>query len=156
MRGKRQGYTIIELLVVMAVLSILAMAAMPLAELTAKRAKERELKQALWEIRHGIDAYKEAYDEGKIAKTAGASGYPPSLSALVTGVPDATVPGRTIYLLRRIPRDPFSSATAPTEASWGLRSYASPPDQPKPGADVFDVYSTSDAVGMNGIPYRQW
>jgi general secretion pathway protein G len=156
MRQARRGYTMIELLVVMAVLGILATAAMPFAELTVKRNKERELKQSLREIRHAIDAYKQAYDTGAIAKSAGSSGYPPSLSMLVTGVPDAANPGRTLYLLRRIPRDPFAKDNVPPETTWGLRSYASPPDQPKAGDDVFDVYSKSEATGMNGIPYRQW
>ncbi|MBB5368338.1 MULTISPECIES: type II secretion system protein [unclassified Janthinobacterium] len=152
----RAGYTTIELLVVMAVLGILATAAMPLVELTATRNKERELKQALWEIRRAIDGYKQAYDAGRIGKTGQGNGYPPSLAVLVQGVPDLTAGGQTMYLLRRLPRDPFAPADAKAEASWGLRSYLSPPEAPKEGEDVFDVYSTSDKVGMNGIAYRLW
>ncbi len=156
MRCAGRGHTIIEMLVVMAVLGILASAAMPLMELTAKRSKERELKQSVWEIRHAIDAYKQAYDGGHITKTLGASGYPPSLFVLTAGVPDIAAAGQTMYFLRRIPKDPFSANAVTGIDSWGLRSYSSTPDQPKAGADVFDVYSTSADTGINGIPYRQW
>ncbi|CDG81979.1 type II secretion system protein [Janthinobacterium agaricidamnosum] len=156
MRDWKRGYTIIELLVVMAVLGILATAAMPLAELTARRNKERELKQAVWEIRRAIDAYKQASDAGRVVKASGASGYPPSLEALAAGVPDLAAGGQLMYLLRRIPRDPFAPAKTGAAQSWGLRSYLSSPDEPKPGRDVFDVYSQSEGVGMNGIPYRSW
>jgi general secretion pathway protein G len=156
LRGRRAGYTTIELLVVMAVLGILATAAMPLAELTATRNKERELKQSLWEIRRAIDAYKQAYDAGRIVNSREASGYPPSLSVLVQGVPDMTAGGQRLYLLRRMPKDPFAPAGLAPELSWGLRSYLSPPEEPKEGVDVFDVYSLSKQTGMNGIAYRLW
>ncbi|MEC5161525.1 MULTISPECIES: type II secretion system protein [unclassified Janthinobacterium] len=156
----RRGYSMIELLVVMAVLGILATAAMPLVELTAKRNKERELKQAVWEIRRAIDAYKLAFDAGRIAPTTNTSGYPPSLEALTKGVPDLLAGGQPLYLLRRLPKDPFAPADGQDKPgavpSWGVRSYASTADEPKPGADVFDVYSTSEGTGMNGVPYRLW
>jgi general secretion pathway protein G len=156
MGGRGRGYTIIELLVVMAVLGVLATAAMPLAELSARRSKERELKQALSELRHAIDAYKAAYDGGHIVKQPGASGYPPTLQVLAAGVPDALQGGQAMYFLRRVPADPFAPPQATAEASWGLRSYASPPAQPRPGDDVYDVYSQSAQVGINGVPYAQW
>lgn len=159
MTGRRpqgHGYTIIEMLVVMTVLGILATAAMPLVELTIKRSKERELKQSLWEIRRAIDAYKQAYDSGRIAKLQGANGYPSSLAVLVSGVPDVSTDGQTIYFLRRIPKDPLAPPEVSAEQSWGLRSYLSSPEQPKAGADAYDVYSKSQEVGMNGVPYRQW
>lgn len=153
---RARGFTMVELLVVMAVLGILATAAMPLAELTARRNKERELKQAIWEIRRAIDAYKLASDTGRVVREPGSSGYPRSLGILAVGVPDLARGGQKMYWLRRVPKDPFAPAEASAEQSWGLRSYASAPDKPQPGADVFDVYSQSDETGMNGIPYRQW
>lgn len=153
---RRRGYTLIELLVVMAVLGVLATAAMPLAELTARRTKERALKQALWEVRHAIDAYKTAYDTGHMLKVSGTSGYPPSLQSLVAGVPDAMQGNQLQYFLRRIPADPVAKDGIPAAQSWGLRSYASSADTPKAGDDVYDVYPLSSATGINGIPYSQW
>jgi general secretion pathway protein G len=159
-RGVRavRGFTLIELVVTVAIVGILAAGAFPLAELGAQRMRESELRQSLRQIRAALDAYKDAYDAGRIEQTAGASGYPPDLATLVGGVPDVTDPGGArIYFLRRIPRDPFhpDPRIAP-ERTWGLRSYASPPQAPREGADVFDVYSLSNRVGLNGIPYREW
>lgn len=160
MRSMRapQGFTLIELATVMAILAILAAISLPLAQHEKQRARERELRAALLEIREAIDRYKRASDEGRILRDADASGYPPSLNALVAGVPDATRPdGRRLYFLRRIPRDPLHPDTeADARTTWGLRSYVSPPDAPQPGADVFDVYSRAEGTGLNGIPYRQW
>ncbi|AXA91103.1 type II secretion system protein [Massilia sp. YMA4] len=155
--GRLGGYSFIEMLVVISVLAILATAAMPLVELTAKRNKERELKIALWEIRRAIDAYKSAYDKGLIDRSATVSGYPPNLGVLVSGVTlNKAADGQVAFLLRRIPRDPFARPGGAAEQSWGLRSYASPPERPQPGADVFDIHSTSNEVGINGVPYSQW
>lgn len=151
------GFSLIELLVTLAVLAVLASVAIPVAETAVQRAQEKELRLALREIRQAIDDYKHAVDEGRVAKGIDQSGYPPSLKTLVEGVPNAKSPGRQmLYFLRRIPRDPFADPALPAEATWTLRSYASPADAPEPGADVYDVYSKSERVGLNGLPYRQW
>jgi general secretion pathway protein G len=158
MRRRGLGFTLVELMVTVAVLSVLALGAVPLAELVVKRGKEQQLRASLREIRTAIDAFKRASDEGRIPRAADASGYPPTLEALVEGVVDARDPGRRrIYFLRRLPREPIAgdAAEAPA-ASWGLRSYESPPESPQAGKDVFDVYSRSDGVGLNGVPYREW
>ncbi len=156
--GRDAGFTLIELVITVAILGMLATMAMPLVELGARRAKEQELRSGLRELRDAIDAYKAAVDAGKVVIELNQSGYPPTLRTLVDGVEDASSPEpRKIYFLRRVPHDPFfPDPTVPADESWGLRSYASPPELPQPGDDVFDVYSYSRGVGLNGIPYRDW
>ncbi len=155
MDNSGRGFTFIELMITLAIMAVLVTVAVPLAQLTVHRQKEQTLRAALAQIREALDAYKRAADQGRIAIPPGASGYPKSLEQLVTGVEDQRSPTRrTLYFLRRLPADPL--ATTAAGASWGLRSYASPPDEPSAGDDVFDVYSTSDKVGLNGVPYRQW
>lgn len=152
-----KGFTLIELLVAIAIIGLFALLALPAADLVMQRNKEAELRSALREIRQALDAYKQAVDEGRIVIAPGESGYPKRLRVLVEGVEDARSPGRNhIYFLRRIPRDPFAAAELAPEDSWGLRSYRSPPDRPRPGGDVYDVWSKSEGVGLNGVPYREW
>jgi general secretion pathway protein G len=153
-----QGFTLIELVVTVAIVGLLAGIAVPTVELAVQRNKEQELRLALREIRKGIDAYKQAYDDGRMIKTVGDSGYPPSLSVLVDGVIDAKNPDKAkMYFLRRVPRDPLSlDADIPADQTWGLRSYESEPDSPSEGRDVFDVYSKSAGIALNGVPYKQW
>jgi general secretion pathway protein G len=156
--SNRRGFTLIELLVTVAIVAVLASIAVPLSELNRQRDREHDLRRALREMRDAIDAYKRAADEGRIERRADEAGYPPSLAALVEGVPDAKSPrGGRLYFLRRVPRDPLHpDAETPPEKTWGLRAYESPPDDPRPGTDVFDVHSLSTRTGLNGIPYREW
>jgi len=152
------GFTLIELVITVAIVGLLAGIAVPTVELAVQRNKEQELRLALREIRKAIDAYKQAYDEGSINRPVGESGYPPTLRVLVEGVPDAMNAEKPkMYFLRRIPRDPMlADRDISPEQTWGLRSYDSEPDSPEAGKDVFDVYSKSAAVALNGVPYRQW
>ncbi len=151
------GFTLIELLVTVVIIAVLASVAMPLSALSQQRAKEKELREALREIRTAIDSYKQAVDEGRVARSLDQSGYPPKLSVLVKGATDVKSPvSKKIYFLRRVPRDPFADNEVDAESSWGTRSYDSLPEAPHAGKDVYDVYSRSDRTGLNGVPYREW
>jgi general secretion pathway protein G len=153
-----KGFTLIELVITVAIVAVLASVALPLNELVIQRAKEQDLRRALRDIREAIDAHKQAFDEGRMVKRPGDTGYPKRLEDLVAGVEDQKSPKRDrIYFLRRLPRDPLADdpAKGPAE-SWGKRSYASPPDDPRDGEDVFDVFSLSAGTGINGRPYREW
>lgn len=153
-----RGFTLVEILIAVAIVALLASIALPFAELQVQRSRERELRHALREVREAIDAYKRAADEGRIALAADKSGYPPTLHALVEGVPDKRdAAGAKLFFLRRVPRDPFiDDAQVSAEDTWGLRSSTSPPSEPRAGADVFDVYSRHPGTGINGVPYKEW
>lgn len=157
-RPPASGFTLIELIVTVALVGILALTAMPVFELSAKRAKEAELRAALRDIRTAIDAYHQAVQDGKVEKKADESGYPRRLEDLAMGVENQQDPNKTrIYFMRRLPRDPFAGDMAlPAAQTWGKRSYASPPDDPREGADIYDVHSLSAGIGLNGLPYRAW
>ncbi len=152
----QRGYTFVELLVVTMVLLILASAVMPLAQVTAQRQREAEVRRALREMRTAIDAFKNAVDLGLIATTElepGNEGYPPTLEILVEGIGAANdASGRKLRFLRRIPID---RATASTD--WGLRSYQdSPTSTSWGGQNVFDVYTKSGGTALDGTKYTDW
>jgi len=155
---RQGGFTLIELVITVAIVGVLALMAAPLMEVSAQRHKEAELRLALRQVREAIDAYHQAVVDKKIESPADASGYPPDLESLVRGVPDITKPERPmIYFLRRLPRDPMNPDTTLSPAeSWGKRSYASPVDAPSPGEDVYDIFSTSERLGLNGVAYREY
>jgi general secretion pathway protein G len=158
-RTRRAGFSLVELIVALAILGVLAAAAVPSLQLAEQRERERELRTALREMRAAIDAYKRAADDGRIALKAGESGYPKNLQELVDGVDDKRSPTpKKLYFLRRIPHDPlsFDSAGSNIASAWGIRAYTSAADSPSDGEDVFDVFSRSTKVGLNGIAYREW
>jgi general secretion pathway protein G len=150
-----RGFTFVELIIVTSILMVLAMVAMPLAQVTAQRQREAELRRALREIRTGIDNFKDAVVNGQIATTElepGSEGYPPDLETLVEGVPAANdASGRKLKFLRRIPIDPM------THEEWGKRAYQDDEDSNSwAGGNVFDVYTTSTATALDGTKYRDW
>ena len=152
------------MIVVVAIVGLLASAAFPLLALQTRRQKEADLRLNLRTLRRALDAYQQASIDGAVAAPLDlsrgsnpASGFPPTLQALVDGVPDARAPTeRTLYFLRRLPREPFADAALPAAQTWGLRSHVSPAAAPQPGRDVFDIHSQSDGSGLDGTPYRSW
>lgn len=157
MRARQSGFTLIEVVITVAIIGLLASIAAPLTATVIQRSQEQELKTALMTLRNAIDAYKDAVDAGRVERSLDDTGYPRSLEILVNGVTDKRSPaGAKIYFLRRIPRDPFSDPTVPPARSWGLRAYDSPPDAPREGRDVYDVYSQAEGKGLDGTPYREW
>ena len=153
-----KGFTLIELLLTLALLATLSTVAYPLTALMGKRDRELDLQHSLREIRRAIDSYKEASDDGRIEKSIGDSGYPPTLQVLVDGVTDKTdLTGKKLFFLRRIPRDPLCECPELSPAqTWQLRSYKSTADNPQEGEDVFDVSSRSTQESLNGTLYSQW
>lgn len=161
MRPGPRGFTLIEMVVVLAIVAILAMAAQPLHELALRRTQEAALRAALRELRQAIDEHRAAVLQRRVAPGADGSPYPASLLSLVQGVPvlddkGQPNPAQRLYLLRRLPRDPFADAQSPAHLSWGQRASTSPPDNPQPGDDVFDVYSLSPLGALDGSRYAQW
>ncbi len=154
------GFTLIELVVTVAIVGILASVAMPMLKVTVQRTKESELHNNLRQIREAVDAYKKAADEGHIKKTIEQTGYPPNLEILVEGVVDEKdIKKNKLRFLRKIPKDPMQSPNKSEDnftKNWGLRSYASEASNPQEGDDVYDVYSLSQQIGINGVPYSQW
>lgn len=146
------GYTLAELVMVAAVMVILAGAVLPAVKFTARRTKEMELRHHLRTMREAIDTYKRYSDMGLLPVDVGTEGYPAELEDLVEGVEIAGQIDRKLKLLRRIPVDPMTG-----EAEWGKRSFQDEPDSDSWGGEnIFDVYSESSGVGLNGVPYREW
>lgn len=146
---KQRGLTLIELIVATSILLILSGMAVPLARVTIKRQKEKELRAALWQLRDGIDRYKDAADRGAFQIKVGSEGYPPDLDTLVKGV---DVGGKKLKFLRRIPNDPMTGDT-----DWGLRSMQDDPDSDSwDGNNVFDVHTKSTGTGLDGTKYKDW
>lgn len=155
-RSAEQGYTFVELLVVVTILLILASAVLPLAQVTSQRQKEGELRRNLREVRTAIDKFKDAVDTGQIPTTElrpDNEGYPPDLDTLVEGVAAANdASGRKLKYLRRIPIDPMTNSN-----EWGVRSYQDKPDSTSwGGQNVFDIYSKSGGTALDGTKYRDW
>lgn len=156
-RRAARGFTLIEMVAVVAIVGILAAAAQPMLVLSSRRQQEFALRQSLRVLREALDAHKAAANEHRIALPKDASGYPPTLEVLVDGVADSrSTTGQKIYFLRRMPRNPLADHALPAAQTWGLRSSDSPPEAPRSGRDVFDVYIASDLVGLDGTPYREW
>jgi general secretion pathway protein G len=124
------GFTLIELMVVMAIIVILAGIGTALYRNTLTRSKEAVLKEDLFRMRDAIDQYYA--DKNK---------YPASLEALVSE-----------KYLRAVPVDPF------TESADSWQTTLAEPDPANPGADlgVFDVKSGATQQALDGTNYADW
>jgi len=145
-----KGFTLIELIVAATILSILTLMALPLARVTIKREKEKQLHQALWEMRDAIDRYKDMADKGMFQTKVDSMNYPPDLDTLVKGIEGQA--GKKYRFLRSIPTDPMTNSK-----EWGLRSNQDDVDSDSwGGQNVFDVYTKSEGTALNGEKYKDW
>lgn len=159
--SNQKGLTLIELLVVIAIISILAAAAMPLSRMTVKRVKESDLRRNLRILRTTIDTFRKDCMEKRMSSDYCKSDqdyYPESLELLTQPLKLAGAVDKTMKYLRRIPRDPMIPLESPEKQdNWGLRSYRDEPDSTQwGGGNVFDVYSKSDALALDGSKYNTW
>jgi general secretion pathway protein G len=121
--GKTDGFTMIEMMIVVSIVGILATLAVPSYQASVVKAREAALRQNLFTMRDVLDQHRA--DQGK---------YPPSLQLLVSA-----------GYLRAVPKDPFTNSLT----TW--QEITSPVEE-----GVIDVFSGSDLVGTNGVPYNQW
>lgn len=165
------GVTLIELLITLVILFILASVSLPLTKVSATRAKELELRQALRTVRTAIDHFRNdwARDQGiplgplcvkhqtSCKEFTGITGYPKTLNTLLAielSGEEATVEEANPIrrYLRRIPLDPVTNST-----DWGLRCYQDDPNVDSwCGEDIFDIYTRSTQTAINGTSYRDW
>ena len=152
-RRRQAGYTLTELVVVCVLLVALSAVTFPTAKFTVQRKKEADLRQALRTMRNAIDEYKRFSDAQLLPIELGTDGYPSELEKLLEGNQLVGQGPESIKrFLRRIPIDPMTG-----EAEWGLRSYQDEWDADSWGGEnIFDVYSLSEGVGLDGVPYRAW
>jgi general secretion pathway protein G len=127
----RKGFTLIELMIVVAIIGILATLAQPMFKTAVMKSREAALKEDLFNIRNVMDQYYA--DNGK---------YPDSLNDLVDK-----------GYMRSIPSDPFTG----NNTSWRLDPYnAAEGEDPASSGGYWDVHSGSDQVGLNGKKYSEW
>jgi len=150
-RRSQKGFTLSELVMVVALIAILSTMVLPVAKFTVKRRKEAELRLALRQMRTAIDEYKRLSDQGMIPVKIGGEGYPEELEELVEGVELVGQETKRKFL-RRIPMDPMTK-----EVEWGLRSYQDDWDSTSWGGEnVYDVYTLSESVALDGTEYKDW
>lgn len=155
------GITLVELVATVAILGVLASVILPLSRMSAQRSREIELRRNLRIIRTALDDYKKSYDQAvqdkKIIPSLNKSGYPETLQVLIDGQDFGGLYGYKRKFLRRIPVDPMNPPPPGEAPRWGVRSYADRPDASNwGGEDVYDVYSLSEGVAIDGSRYKEW
>jgi general secretion pathway protein G len=152
------GFTLLEIIIVITILSVLTAAAIPMVRNTVRREREAELRLALRQIRQAIDRYRDYAERNPNAipiEWRTETRFPKELKLLVEGFTPANVVGTSdarVRFLRRLPLDPLTGNT-----DWGMRSYKDKPDSTSwGGEDVFDVYTQSDGEALNGTKYKDW
>ena len=151
--SRETGLTLVELIVAFTILMLLSAMAVPLARYKVRVEKERQLSEALRQIRNAIDKYKDDADGGKMGPTKlDSDNYPESLEQMVEGVKAAGAVDKKLHYLRRIPKDPMTNST-----EWGkLSTRDDPKSQSWGGQNVFDVYTKSTDKARDGTPYSEW
>src|SRR5262245_6878640 len=153
MRRRERGITYLEVMITIAILLVLASATLPVARTAIKRQRELELRSALREVRNAIDNYKKYSEQGLLpVEGLESEGYPKDLDTLVEGVNQVGAIDKKIRFLRRVPKDPMTGGY-----EWGLRSLQDDPNSTTWGRqNVYDIYTTSEGVGLDGTPYATW
>jgi general secretion pathway protein G len=147
-----RGFMLLELIAALTILLALAAIALPLARTQIIRRREVELRRDLRQMRTAIDQYKALSDSGVIPVEGDTFGYPPDLKTLAEGVPLKGTANLKYKFLRKIPVDPMTGSD-----DWGFRSMQDDPGSKGwGGQNVFDVYSKSQGVGLDGTPYGDW
>jgi len=126
-RGQR-GFTLLELMIVMAIMGILITIAQPNLKKSVIRAREVVLLENLFQMREAIDQYYS--DNGK---------YPALLNDLIN------TQERSKSYLRDVPKDPFT----------GLPNWITVAADSE-GGGIFDVHSASPELALDGTPYNTW
>jgi len=151
-RRPSRGYSLTELVMVVACILILTAAIVPVTRLGVQRQREMELREALRSMRGAIDDFKRLSDQGLIPVDIGTEGYPKTLEVLVEGVDLVGQVKKKRRFLRKIPVDPMTKT-----AEWGLRSYQDEPDARSWGRqNVYDVYSLSDGTALDKSKFKDW
>jgi general secretion pathway protein G len=130
MRRRDEGFTLIELMVVMVLIVTLASIGLTVYGNSITRAKEATLKEDLFRMRDAIDQYYA--DRNK---------YPASLQTLVED-----------KYMRAVPVDPFTNSAE----TWQTTMSEPEPGNPSAEPGVYDVKSGSDAVALDGSRYADW
>jgi general secretion pathway protein G len=149
---RRRGVTLIELLVAVAVLGILAGVALPLAQVTAIRTRELDLRRSLRSIRQGIDQFKLEYDKARTNVRDAQEAFKKKVSVDRSGYPLTLDEMVETKILRRVPHDPMTA-----DGKWVARSFSDNPESSLSDAkDVYDIRSASKAVALDGTKYDTW